>query len=208
MTDALRVFVIDDDPAVGRALQRLLNTYGFTVEAFTSPAAFLDRLPYDGLACVLLDLRMPGLSGLDVQQALSRRRAAHPIVFLSARSDVPTTARAMRDGAIDFLVKPVEDDQLLEALRRARGFALSARERALVTRDTEDRLSRLTPREREVCDLVGRGLLNKQIAAELGSSEKTVKVHRGRVMHKLGITSVADLVRLLANRQEGPPAQT
>ena len=109
MTDEFRVFVIDDDLAVGRALQRLLQSYGFTVEAYTSPAAFLERLPYDGLGCVLLDLRMPGLSGLDVQEVLARRGATLPIVFLSAQGDVPTTARAMREGAVDFLVKPIED---------------------------------------------------------------------------------------------------
>ena len=208
MADDLRVFVIDDDPAVGRALQRLLHTYGFAVEAYTSPTAFLERTPYDGLACVLLDLRMPGLSGLDVQQALSHRSMAHPIVFLSAQSDVPTTARAMREGAIDFLVKPIEDNQLLEALRRARGFAISTRERVLATRDTEDRLSRLTKREREVCGLVARGLLNKQIASELGTSEKTVKVHRGRVMHKLGVNSVADLVRLMSKQHHDVRGET
>ena len=197
----LRVFAVDDDPIVLRALERMLRSNNIAVEAFTSPTAFLERPPYDGVACLLLDLQMPGLTGLDVQGAIRGKGMSIPIVFLSARSDVPMTARAMREGAIDFLVKPVDEEQLLDAIERARVHATALRQEQQLKRDAEERLARLTRRERQVCDLVAAGLLNKQIAHELGMSEKTVKVHRGRLTRKLGVDSVAALVRLLANRR-------
>lgn len=191
------VFVIDDDAIVLKALERLLRSNGFTVETFTSPTAFLERPPYDGLACMLLDLRMPGLSGLDLQETMSRKGVSIPIVFLSAAADVPSTARAMREGAVDFLIKPVDESQLFDAIGRACARATTMQEQRRAERDTEERLSRLTRREREVCDLVARGMPNKEIAYELGTSEKTVKTHRGRVMRKLEVDSVAALVRLI-----------
>ena len=191
------VFVIDDDAIVLKALERLLRSNGFTVETFTSPTAFLERPPYDGLACMLLDLRMPGLSGLDLQETMSRQGVSIPIVFLSAAADVPSTARAMREGAVDFLIKPVDEPQLFDAIGRACARATTMQQQRRAERDTEERLSRLTRREREVCDLVARGLPNKEIAYELGTSEKTVKTHRGRVMRKLEVDSVAALVRLI-----------
>ena len=178
----------------------MLRVNNFSVEGFTSPTAFLERTPYDGAACLLLDLKMPGLTGLDVQGEMSRRGIQMPIVFLSAEGDVPSTAKAMREGAIDFLVKPVDAPQLLEALERARLQAVARRQQASLELETQQRLSRLTKREREVCELVAQGLLNKQIAFELGMSEKTVKVHRGRVTRKLNVDSVAALVRLMSNR--------
>jgi FixJ family two-component response regulator len=200
MEEEPRVFVIDDDPSVLKALDRLLRANGFPVEAYTSPSAFLERPLYQGPACLLLDLRMPELSGLDVQQALTRKGTAMSVVFLSGQGDVPSTARAMKEGAVDFLVKPVDELQLLDAVARALSRAVDLQRERRQQRETEERLSRLTKREREVCDLVARGLLNKQIAYELGTSEKTVKVHRGRVMHKLEVDSVAALVRLLSIR--------
>jgi FixJ family two-component response regulator len=200
MATDFRVFAVDDDPDVLRALERMLRVNNFSVEGFTSPTAFLERPPYDGPACLLLDLKMPGLTGLDVQGEMSRRGIQMPIVFLSAEGDVPSTAKAMREGAIDFLVKPVDAQQLLEVLERARLQAVAQRQQASRELETEQRLSRLTKREREVCDLVAQGLLNKQIAFELGMSEKTVKVHRGRVTRKLNVDSVAALVRLMSNR--------
>ena len=203
MTTDFRVFAVDDDPDVLRALERMLRVNNFSVEGFTSPTAFLERTPYDGAACLLLDLKMPGLTGLDVQGEMSRRGIQMPIVFLSAEGDVPSTAKAMREGAIDFLVKPVDAPQLLEALERARLQAVARRQQASRELETEQRLSRLTKREREVCELVAQGLLNKQIAFELGMSEKTVKVHRGRVTRKLNVNSVAALVRLMSNRLSG-----
>ena len=199
MTQDLRVFVIDDDPLVVDTLGVLLRANGFPVEGFTSPDRFLERSPGDGLACLLLDLRLGDRSGLDVQEELRRRGFSLPIVFLSGQGDVPSTARAMRDGALDFLVKPVDEPELLNALARARTKALSQQQEEHAQRDAVERLARLTKREREVCDLIARGFLNKQIAYELGASENTVKVHRARVMHKLHVDSVAALVRLLSD---------
>ena len=200
MTPDLRVFVVDDDPIVLRALERMLRANDIPVETFASPSAFLERPFYDGIGCLLLDLRMPGLSGLDVQSEMSRKRIPMPIVFLSAQGDVPSTARAMREGAIDFLEKPIDEEQLLSAIDRARLKSVAQREQRDRERDAEERLARLTKREREVCDLVATGMLNKQIAYELGMSEKTVKVHRGRLTRKLDVDSVPALVRLLGDR--------
>jgi FixJ family two-component response regulator len=200
MTPDLRVFVVDDDPIVLRALERMLRANDIPVETFASPSAFLERPFYDGIGCLLLDLRMPGLSGLDVQSEMSRKRIPLPIVFLSAQGDVPSTARAMREGAIDFLEKPIDEGQLLAAIDRARLMSAAQREQRDRERDAEERLARLTKREREVCDLVAAGMLNKQIAYELGMSEKTVKVHRGRLTRKLDVDSVPALVRLLGSR--------
>ena len=200
MAPDLRVFVVDDDPIVLRALERMLRANDIPVETFASPSAFLERPLYDGIGCLLLDLRMPGLSGLDVQSEMSRKRIPMPIVFLSAQGDVPSTARAMREGAIDFLEKPIDEGQLLAAIDRARLMSAAQREQRDRERDAEERLGRLTKREREVCDLVAAGMLNKQIAYELGMSEKTVKVHRGRLTRKLDVDSVPALVRLLGSR--------
>jgi len=203
MDSAFQIFAVDDDPIVLRAIERMLRSHSIAVEGFTSPAAFLVRPAYDGVACLLLDLKMPGMSGLDVQAAMIAQGISMPIIFLSAQSDVPSTVRAMRGGAIDFLEKPVDEDQLLAALERARLQSIAMRRQQQLQRDTEQRLARLTKREREVCDLVAAGLLNKQIAVELGMSEKTVKVHRGRVTRKLDVDSVAALVRLLSTRETG-----
>jgi FixJ family two-component response regulator len=201
MESALQVFAVDDDPIVLRAIERMLRSHSIAVEGFTTPEAFLARPPYDGVACLLLDLRMPGLSGLDVQTAMARKGISMPVIFLSAQSDVPSTVRAMRGGAVDFLEKPVDEDQLLAALERARVECVAMRQQQRQQHEAEQRLARLTKREREVCDLVAAGLLNKQIAHELGMSEKTVKVHRGRVTRKLDVDSVAALVRLLSTRE-------
>jgi FixJ family two-component response regulator len=203
MVSNLRVFVVDDDPIVLRALERVLRSSDTSVETFSSPAAFLERPRFDGIGCLLLDLKMPGLSGLDVQRAMSQQGISMPIVFLSAQGDVPSTARAMREGAIDFLEKPIDVDQLAAAIDRARQKAIAQREQHDRERDAEERLARLTKREREVCNLVATGMLNKQIAYELGLSEKTVKVHRGRVTRKLDVDSVPALVRLLGARVNG-----
>jgi FixJ family two-component response regulator len=201
MDSALQVFAVDDDPIVLRAIERMLRSRGIAVQGFNSPETFLAQPPYDGVACLLLDLRMPGLSGLDVQTAMSAKGISMPIIFLSAQSDIPSTVRAMRSGAIDFLEKPVDEEQLLTTLERARLQSIAMREQRHRQRNAEERLARLTKREREVCDLVAAGLLNKQIAHELGMSEKTVKVHRGRVTRKLDVDSVAALVRLLSSRE-------
>jgi FixJ family two-component response regulator len=190
------VFLVDDDPAVCRALGRLIRPAGHQVESFTSPADFLARAPHPGPACLVLDLRLPGMTGLELQDLLERAGRAVPIVFISGRADIPASVRAMKAGAVDFLGKPVDESELLAsvagALERDRARRAERAEREAM----DIRFSRLTPREREVCALVARGLLNKQIAGRLGTSEKTIKVHRGRVMAKLEVDSVAELVRL------------
>jgi FixJ family two-component response regulator len=205
MQPAPRVFVVDDDVSVVRAIGRLLRSSGFTVETFTSPASFLERLPYEGVACLVLDMRMPELSGLDVQGAIAAKAPTLPTIFLSGASDVPTAATAMRKGALDFLVKPVDERELLEAVSRGLAAAADSVSRRHEETEYKQRLARLTKREHQVCELVAHGLLNKQIAYELGTSEKTIKVHRARVMQKLEVDSVAALVWLLA-RAPKPPA--
>ena len=199
-TNDFRIFVVDDDPLVLRSLERLLRANGFDVNGYTCPSAFLDQLPHDGPGCVLLDLLMPGLSGLDVQMAMAARDVALPVVFLSGHGDVATTARAMRSGAVDFLVKPINEADLLDAIARAGARALALRQQRRTARDADTRFARLTRREQQVSELVACGLPNKQIASRLGIVEKTIKVHRGRAMHKLEVSSVAALVRLLGNR--------
>ncbi|MCU0254154.1 MAG: response regulator [Acidobacteria bacterium] len=199
-----RVYVVDDDLIVLRAIDRLLRSSGFTVQTFDSPSTFLGRLPYDGPACLVLDLRMPELSGLEVQERLALQTTSMPIVFFSGASDVSATATAMRRGAIDFLVKPVDDRTLVDTVARALDVAVERWRRRREQDELRGRLARLTKRERQVCDLVARGLLNKQIAHALGTSEATVKVHRGRVMKKLEVDSAAALVWLLSRAQEAP----
>jgi FixJ family two-component response regulator len=197
MTASPLIFVVDDDEAVARAIQRLLEDRGYAVEAFCDPAKFLSRPPMDGVSCLVLDLRMPTMSGLEVQQAMIARGWSLPVVFLTGAGDIPTTVQAMKDGAVDFLVKPIDEPRLFAAVARALERDADERrgreERAIAAA----KYARLTSRERQVCALVARGLMNKQIAAELAMSEKTVKIHRGRVMHKLEVDSVAALVRLV-----------
>jgi FixJ family two-component response regulator len=191
-----KVFIVDDDEAVVRALTRVLRSADFVVEPFSSPRAFLARAHHEGPACLLLDQRMPDITGLDLQRRLGPNPSL-PVVFMSAYGDVGTSVQAMKAGAMDFLVKPVTAEQLLNVVTRA----LAKSEQALLEREERTeiaaRLGRLTPRERQVCGLVVAGLLNKQIAAELELSEKTVKIHRGHMMHKLGVGSVAELTRLI-----------
>jgi FixJ family two-component response regulator len=186
------VHVVDDDPSFSRAVSRRLEAEGFEVVTFDSAEAFLSALT-DGPGCVVLDLRMPGAGGLDVQEALARRADPLPVVFLTGHGDVHSSVRAMKAGAVDFLTKPVTGDELVEAVRRAIALDESARASRRQTRDLRSRYARLTPREREVFALVARGLLNKQIAGELGMAERTVKAHRGRVMEKMELQSVAEL---------------
>jgi FixJ family two-component response regulator len=196
MTSAEIVYVVDDDESVRRSLSRLLRSAGLNVETFPSAQAFLSRELPDRTACLVLDVRLPGLSGLDLQAALKQAGHAMPIVFISGSSDVPVSVRAMKEGALDFLQKPFDDDQLLSAIAGALARGRTARalrdEYALV----RQRFETLTPRERQVLGQVIAGLLNKQIAANLGAAEKTIKIHRGRVMQKMGAGSVADLVRM------------
>lgn len=190
------VFVIDDDPSVRRALARLLRSMGYPFECFPSADAFLARPPAAVPSCVILDFRMPGLNGLELQNALTAAGRDESIIFITGHGDIPTCANAMKAGAIDFLPKPFQDEDLLNAIARSLLVAQRLmREHAERTR-IQDLVDHLTPREREVLELVILGKLNKQIAAQLGASEKTIKVHRGRVMQKMQVFSVAELVRL------------
>jgi RNA polymerase sigma factor (sigma-70 family) len=193
-----RVFIVDDDAQALRAFERLLRVEGFTVNAFASAADFLNRPPDDVPSCLILDLHLPDLDGLRLQETMRHSNLRMPIVFISGSADVASTASAMRYGAIDFLEKPVDDFQLLEAVSRALEQDVSRRRLHDDVARVQELLARLTPREREVCELVVHGLLNKQIADRLGASVRTVKIHRSRMMRKLNAGSVADVVRLLA----------
>lgn len=178
---------------------------GLESRAFPSPAAFLEEHDPATPGCLLLDLALPGLDGLGVQQALSAADCARPIVFITGRGDIPTTVRAMKGGAVDFLTKPVNDTDLLAAVRNAIEIDRAAREAQVAMGALKQRLASLTPREREVLAHVVAGRLNKQIAADLGTVEKTIKVHRARIMEKMAVRSLADLVRI-AERLGLPPA--
>ena len=190
------VFVVDDDASMLRALSRLLATAGRKVEAFASPREFLDRPVHDGPGCLVLDLKMPGLSGLDVQETLASGVRALPIVFISGHGKIPAAVRAMKAGAVDFLTKPFEDDVLLASVETALRRSVALRADDAEARTLEARLGTLTPREREVLPLVAQGLPNKQIASLLGTSLQTIKVHRARIMAKMQAGSLADLVRM------------
>ncbi|MEJ1158883.1 response regulator transcription factor [Prosthecomicrobium sp. N25] len=190
------VFVIDDDPAMRVSIESLLRSVGHSVRSFGSPAEFLGTPPHDGPGCLVLDVRLPGISGLEFQRELKLTLRTIPVVFITGHGDVPMSVAAMKAGAIEFLTKPFRDQDLLDAVHR--GLAIHAVRDAQARADAElaGRFETLTPREREILPLVTSGLMNKQIAAELQLSEVTVKVHRAQVMQKLQATSLADLVRL------------
>ena len=189
------VFVVDDDASVRKGLARLLKSAGYAVEAFASAREFLDRASHgERTGCVVLDVRMPGLSGLDLQRELNTFGPPISIIFITGYGDIPMSVRAMKDGATDFLAKPIHDQDLLLAVQQAIARNAEDRVRYEVLREIQQRASALTPRELEVMALVVRGRLNKQVAGELGTAEKTIKVHRARVMEKMQVTSLADLV--------------
>ena len=198
MTDSRTVFLVDDDHSVRRALTRLVKSAGYEVQAFASGREFLEfwRASCQGAACLVLDVRMPGLTGLDLQRELQAASAVLPIVFITGHGDIPMGVQAMKEGAVDFLPKPVSDKDLLKAIEQALGRARQAHAERAELDDISRRLNSLTPREQEVMQLVVKGYLNKQIAFELGTVEKTVKVHRARVMDKMKVRSLAELVRL------------
>jgi FixJ family two-component response regulator len=191
------VFIVDDDAGVVRALSRLLKSRGYEVRSFTSSREFLQKHDATLPGCAVLDLSMPDLNGLDLQQALMREDAVpRPIIFLTGRGDIPTSVRAIKAGAVDFFTKPVRDDALLDAIAEAQKLDVRSRIEHAELSAIRERLSHLTPREREVLGHVVAGRLNKQIAGDLGIVEKTIKVHRARVMRKMNVRTVADLARL------------
>jgi FixJ family two-component response regulator len=196
MTPSPTVFIVDDDSAVLKSLARLLRSARLNVMAFGSPQEFLERHDPRAPGCLVLDLAMPGLNGLELQAALTVKGSAIPIIFLTGHGNIPTSVQAMKRGALDFLTKPVNDDDLLKAVQAAIEKDRLARIARAELEDIQARLDSLTPREREVLTHVVSGQLNKQTAVDLGTVEKTIKVHRGRVMEKMKVQSVAELVRL------------
>ncbi len=197
MTEAKpTVFVVDDDPSVRKSLSRLLKSHGLAVEAFSSAGEFLGRDHYDGPGCLVVDLRMPGLNGLDLQKQLAPARYNLPIVFITGHGDIPASVTAMKAGAVDFLTKPFNDTELLAAVKQALEKDKAARAARAEANDIQKKVERLTPRELEVMKLIVRGYMNKQAAADLGISIKTVKIHRARVMEKMQVRSLAELVHL------------
>ena len=200
------VFAIDDDASVRKGVARLLRSAGYKSEVFASAADFLARSAHSGPSCIIVDVRMPGLNGIDLQEVLIQRRRAEQLVFITGHGNIPMCARAMKAGAVDFLPKPFRADQLLQCVERALARSADDRGRTAEKNKARQLLDLLTPREFEVMQLVITGMLNKQIAGELGTAEKTVKVHRGRVMQKLGVKSVAELVGLAQRASIAPIA--
>jgi len=201
-----QVHVVDDDASVRSALARLLDGRGWSVFAHASAESFVASHDPEAHGCIVLDVSMPGLDGLALQQLLARNGEIMPIIFLTGRADVPMCAGAMREGALDFLTKPVDEEELLAAVGRGMDLDLQRRFARQQRQTAEARLSTLTPREREVLSHVTEGRLNKQIAADLGTAEKTVKVHRARAMEKMHVRSVAEVVRLLERALPNRPA--
>jgi FixJ family two-component response regulator len=192
-----KVFVVDDDVAIREAIGSLLFSVGLDVELFASPHAFLKSKPPEGPACLILDIRLPGLSGLDLQKQLARSNLDLPIVFITAHGDIPMTVAAMKGGAVEFLTKPFRDQELLDAVQAGIARDRAHRRRQVEITNVRDRYANLTAREREVLRLVAAGKLNKQIAGALGVSEITVKVHRAQMMRKMEAPCLIDLVRMV-----------
>jgi FixJ family two-component response regulator len=195
-TEVAMVFVVDDDPQVLASIQGLLKSAGLRSEGFETAEQFLQRQPPDGPTCLIVDVSLPGISGLDFQQQLKKAGLQIPIVFITAHGDIPMTVKAMKSGAVEFLTKPFEDNALLGAVQQAVASDTARRTVETEEADLRARYEMLTPREREVMGLVVSGLLNKQIASQLGTREITIKVHRAQVMHKMQAGSLAELVRM------------
>jgi FixJ family two-component response regulator len=190
------VFIVDDDASVIKALSRLMRLKGYDVKSYTSPQEFLAHHDAALPGCAIFDVSMPGLNGLDLQRALTAGGSHRPVIFITGKGDIPTSVRAMKAGAIDFLTKPVSNQDLLGAVARAEGLDSQSRQTQAELALIDAKISTLTPREGEVLGHVVAGRLNKQIAYELGTAEKTIKFHRSAIMKKLGVRTIADLVRM------------
>ena len=204
MTSASVVFVVDDDPSVQASLKFLVSTVGLQVESFGSAEAFLNKEPPDGPSCLVLDVRLRGMSGLDLQRELAARDLRIPIVFITGHGDIPMSVRAMKAGAVEFLSKPFRDQDLLDAIRAALERDRARRDQEKEVTELQQRFESLTLRQREVTAMVVSGFLNKQIADELGTAENTVKVHRSRAMEKMRAKSLADLIKMI-EKVKAPP---
>jgi FixJ family two-component response regulator len=201
------VFVIDDDQSIRKSLARLLDAANYKTELFKSASEFLSRSAHPGPSCVIIDVRMPGFTGIDLQKTLIESGREEQLVFITAHGDVPMCAEAMKAGAVDFLPKPFKPKQLLESIARALSRSSEQLLRVSEKNHARGLLGRLTRREYEVMQLVSAGMLNKQVGGELGMAEKTVKTHRAHVMQKLGITSVAELMVVLQKAEVTPPVR-
>jgi len=202
------VFVIDDDESVRKGLKRLLRSANYESEIFKSASDFLARPPHPGPACVIVDVQMPGVNGIDFQKALIQRRREEQLIFITGYGNIPMCAQVMKAGAVDFLPKPFKSRELLKCVEHALDRCAEQRRRAAERNEARCLLDLLTPREFEVMQLVITGMLNKQVGGELGVAEKTVKVHRGRLMQKLGVTSVAELVHMVQRAGVPPPVRS
>jgi FixJ family two-component response regulator len=194
--DVSTVFIIDDDAGVRESIQDLAESVGLHAESFATAKGFLSSVRRDGPSCLVLDVRLPDASGLDLQQELSRAGVRIPIIFITGHADIPMTVKAMKSGAVEFLTKPFREQDLLDVIQRALKRDREVRERQRQLAELQERYSTLSAREREVMSLVVSGMINKKVAGELGASETTVKIHRGRVMQKMQAQSLPDLVRM------------
>ena len=206
-TAAAIVFVIDDDQSVRKSLRRLLDAANYKTELFNSASEFLSRSAHPGPSCIIIDVQMPGLNGIDFQNVLIENNREEHLIFITGHGDIPMCAQAMKAGAVDFLPKPFKPKQLLESVERALSRSAEQRRRASEKDHARALLERLTPREYQVMQLVATGLLNKQVGSELGMAEKTVKTHRAHMMQKLKITSVAELMVILQKAEVTPPVK-